>query len=65
MVKNMKTYYQLFNVGTAKYVVNFHNGTKKHKDGSRFYDIKIFRNKKKLKEFITNLENLGYTYQLP
>ena len=32
------------NVGSSKYVINFHNGIKKHNDGSNFYDIKTFKN---------------------
>ena len=39
--KNFNTMYR---IGNAKYVVNFHDGVNKHKDGSDFYDIKIFKN---------------------
>ena len=42
----MKTFNLMYNVGKAKYVVNYHNGIKKHKDDSPFYDIGIFKNKK-------------------
>ena len=42
------------NVGTAKYVVSWHTN-KKHKDGSDFYDVKIFRNKKEKEKFIKEL----------
>ena len=28
----MKTFNLMYNVGKAKYVVNYHNGIKKHKD---------------------------------
>ena len=43
----VKLYNTSFGIGTAKYVVNFHDGIKRHNDGSRFYDIRIFSNKKK------------------
>lgn len=43
------------NVGRAKYVVIYYNG-KKHKDGSDFYDIAIFSNKKKKNAFIKELQ---------
>ena len=48
------------NIGHAKYVVNYHDGTKKHTDGSDFFDIAIFKNKKKFQEFISSLINDGY-----
>ena len=48
------------NVGNARYVVNFHNGVKKHTDGSDFYDLRIFRNKLKRDEFINALIVDGY-----
>ena len=43
----MKKYTVQFNIGHAKYVVNYHGGEKFHKDGSPFYDIAIFNSKKK------------------
>ena len=56
----MKIFYLQSNIGKAKYVVNFHNGVKTHSDGSRFFDISIFRNKKKRDAFIETLLNDGY-----
>ena len=35
------------NVGKVKYLVSYCDGTKFHKDGSKFWDIAIFKNKKK------------------
>lgn len=58
----MKQYNIMQNVGTAKYVVNYHDGIKKHKDGSEFYDIAIFRNKKKMSSFVSKLKKDGYIY---
>ena len=58
----MKVFNEQMNIGKAKYVVNFHDGIKQHNDGSPFFDIKIFKNKKKKFTFIKSLEEQGYTY---
>ena len=55
-----KTYNTMSNVGKAKYVVNFHDGEKTHKDGSRFYDMSIFKNAKDLESFEKGLKSKGY-----
>jgi hypothetical protein len=55
-----KTFYRQDNIGTAKYTVSYHDGVKKHRDGSPFYDIAIFRNKKKMQDFIKKLISDGY-----
>jgi len=55
-----KVFYRQDNIGTAKYTVSYHDGIKKHKDGSPFFDIAIFRNKKKLNKFVKNLMMAGY-----
>jgi len=54
-------FYEMFNVGRARYVVNFHDGTKTHSDGSPFYDIRIFGNKKDKARFVKSLLAKGYT----
>jgi len=56
----MKTYNEMFNVGTVKYLVNYCKGEQTHKDGSPFFDIKLFKNKKKKDQFIKDLNKLGY-----
>jgi len=56
----MKTFYTMDNIGKAKYTVNFHDGVQTHKDGSPFFAIAIFKNKKKRNTFINNLINDGY-----
>jgi len=56
----MKKYYLLDNVGTVKYTVNYHDGVKTHRDGSKFYDIALFSNKKKRDRFVSGLEKEGY-----
>jgi len=35
------------NIGRAKYTISTHNGIDTHKDGSKFFGIEIFSNKKK------------------
>ena len=60
MAQNMKTYNEMSNVGSSKYVVNFHDGEQTHKDGSPFFKIEIFSNKKKKNAFIKDLVKNGY-----
>jgi len=57
----MKRFNIMYNVGSAKYVVNFHDGVKTHKDGSEFWDIHLFNNKRKGNAFIKSLLKAGYT----
>lgn len=54
-------YSVMHNVGKVKYLVSFHDGIKKHNDGSNFYDIATFKNKVKLNNFIKRLKSEGYT----
>jgi hypothetical protein len=56
----MKNYFLQYNVGKAKYLVSWHDGIKKHSDGSDFYDVKIFKNKKYLNRFINFLTFANY-----
>ena len=56
----MKEYYITHNVGKVKYLLSFHNGNSFHKDGSKFFDIRSFKNKVKLKKFISELSKEGY-----
>lgn len=57
-----KKYNIKFNVGKAKYVINYHDGVKKHKDGSDFYDMEIFKTKPMFDEFQRKLIREGYKY---
>ena len=57
-----KRYYQQDRVGSAKYTISYHDGKKKHKDGSDFFDIQIFKNKKDLAKFVNTLHKGGYVY---
>lgn len=49
-----------YGVGKAKYVINFHDGVKTHKDGSDFFDIRIFRNQKDFEDAQKELKAQGY-----
>ena len=57
----MKEFHTQSNIGKAKHVINFHDGIKKHSDGSRFFDIRIFNNKKAMGTFISSLKKTGYS----
>ena len=57
----MKRFNIQHNVGKVKYLVNYHDGIKKHKDGSNFYDIATFTNKVKLNAFVKSLAQKGYS----
>ena len=57
-----KRYYQKDGIGKSKYTISYHDGKKKHKDGSDFFDIQIFRNKKDLAKFVNSLHKGGYVY---
>jgi hypothetical protein len=50
-------------IGKAKYTVSYHDGKKKHRDGSDFFDIKIFKNKKDLSDFVGTLAKQGYKHE--
>lgn len=53
-------YYTMHNVGTSKYVLNSWDGIQTHKDGSPFYGVECFKNKRLFKKAIKDLENKGY-----
>jgi hypothetical protein len=56
----MKKFYVINNIGRCKYLLNFHDGIKTHKDGSEFFDIRTFKNKVLLNKFINELCKEGY-----
>jgi len=60
IMKRKKLYYRQDNIGKAKYTINYYDGVQKHKDGSDFYSIRIFKNKKELLKFEKNLKTKGY-----
>lgn len=57
----MKKYNTQRNVGKARYVINYHDGVKKHADGSDFFDIHICSNKVCFNAFVQSLKNTGYS----
>ncbi len=56
----LKRYYIKYGIGKSKYVVNYHNGIKQHNDGSKFYDVAIFKSIKEMDKFVDSLTVLGY-----
>jgi hypothetical protein len=56
----MKNFNVQTGIGKAKYLVNHHDGVKTHSDGSKFYDVSIFKNKKALNAFTKELIVKGY-----
>jgi hypothetical protein len=52
---NILEYQINYNVGKAKYIISYYTG-KKHKDGSKFFDIKIFKNKKDFNDFLKEMK---------
>ena len=65
----MKQFYEMMNIGRAKYVVRYHDGVKKHNDGSPFleslFDIEIFSNKRKKERRVKELRQQGYQERSP
>jgi hypothetical protein len=55
-----KKFNVMFNVGKAKYVINYFDGISAHKDGSDFFDIYTFRRKKYFEATIKQLKKQGY-----
>src|SRR6056300_1405536 len=47
-------------IGKAKYSISSHDGVKKHKDGSDFFDIETFKNKVDLEKAIKNYTSQGF-----
>ena len=60
-IKNKnKFYYIQKNIGKSKYILNYYDGIQTHKDGSPFFDIKIFSNIRELNKKIKELRKSGY-----
>ena len=53
-------YYEQYGISKSKYSVSHHDGIKKHKDGSKFYDIALFKSKAKKDSFVKTLITAGY-----
>jgi hypothetical protein len=55
-----KQFNLMYNVGMAKYVINIHNGKDLTNDGSLFFGIKLFSNKKLFEKAQRDLIKQGY-----
>lgn len=56
----VKLYHVQYCIGKAKYVVSYHDGFKKHSDGSDFFDVAIFKSRKAMHLFVMRLHDEGY-----
>jgi len=54
-----KKFYTM-DMGGRTYTVNWNDGKNKYFDGSDFYDIRIFHNKRKQDAFVKSLKQEGY-----
>lgn len=59
-LKTMKKFSIQYNIGRAKYCLSYTDGIQTHRDGSEFWGIAIFSNKKKLNDRIKEMEKQGY-----
>ena len=60
MQLKLKKFNIKYNIGNVKYIVNYHGGDKIHQDGSPFYDVALFKNKKKMLAFVNELKENGF-----
>ena len=60
-----KLYYTRDNIGKVKYTVSDHDGVQTHKDGSPFYGIACFSNKRKRDKYVRGLVKQGYKDRYP
>jgi hypothetical protein len=47
-------------IGNTKHSISYHDGVKRHNDGSRFFDIASFKSRKELDKFAKDLLEKGY-----
>ena len=59
-VEGKKRFNVKYNVGKAKYLLSYHDGKQKHKDGSDFFDVMIYQNKKEFEKAQQELLRKGY-----
>jgi len=55
-----KSFYTMDNIGSTKYSINPYDGKATHKDGSPFYGIQTFKNKKTYEKAKADLIKQGY-----
>jgi len=59
----MKKFNLQYNIGSVRYVINYYDGISTHKDGSPFWGIYTFSNKKERDKRIKQLIKEGYIEQ--
>lgn len=62
-IPGKKSFKTTDNVGKSKYTISYHDGKKQHSDGSPFYDIAIFSDKRKYAKKIKDLKSAGYVQE--
>lgn len=60
VTEGKKRFRQQNGIGKSKYTISYHDGSKKHKDGSDFFDIQIFKNQKDVDAFKKALLQKGF-----
>ena len=60
VTEGKKRFRQQNGIGKSKYTISYHDGVKKHKDGSDFFDIQIFKNQKDVDAFRKALLQKGF-----
>ena len=60
VAEGQKRFRTQLNVGRSKYTVSYHDGEQTHDDGSDFFGIRIFKNKKEFEAFQDDLRTQGY-----
>ena len=55
-----KVFYVMYGIGRSKYMLSYYNGISTHKDGSQFFNVELFKSKKKLEARIQELVREGY-----
>jgi len=59
---NEKLMHLQYNIGKVKYVINYHDGVSKYPDGSKFFGVYTFSNKKKFEQKQDELLTQGYKW---
>lgn len=58
----MTVFKEQHSIGRSRYTIAYHDGIKKHRDGSEFFDLKIFSNKVELQKFKNELLSKNYDH---
>lgn len=60
VLKSPKEFQVNAQIGRTRYSVSFHDGVKRHNDGSRFFDLRTFKTKMAMNDFVSDLTKQGY-----